>query len=69
MMTSVCVSAAVMRKPLPQPGPGEVLVRLHLRPIHPADTMSLAGALIQSGPACCSAMSMITSLGTTSSTG
>ena len=34
-----------MRKPVPKPGRGEVLVRLHLRPINPADAMSLAGAL------------------------
>jgi len=61
-MTSVCVSGAVMRKPVPKPGPGEVLVRLHLRPIHPADAMSLAGALVESVPACLSAISMITSL-------
>ena len=40
-----CMPAAVMRKPVPTPGPGEVLVRLHLRPINPADAMCLAGAL------------------------
>jgi len=41
----VCAPAAVMRKPVPKPGPGEVLVRVQLRPMNPADVMSLAGAL------------------------
>ncbi len=39
------LSAAVMQKPVPKPGPGEVLVRVQLRPINPADVMSLAGVL------------------------
>ena len=43
--------AAVMRKPAPKPGHGEVLVKLHMRPINPADAMALAGAL----PGCCHA--------------
>ena len=31
---------------MPKPGRGEVLVRLNMRPINPADAMALAGALL-----------------------
>ena len=42
---------AVMQKPVPRPGRGEVLVRVNMRPINPADAMTLAGALCGSVPA------------------
>ena len=35
---------AVVERPTPMPGAGEVLVRIFLRPINPSDLFSLAGA-------------------------
>ena len=37
---------AVVERPVPTPGAGEVLVRLFLRPINPSDLFSLAGAVV-----------------------
>ena len=33
----------VVQEPIPQPGQGEALVRLHLRPVNPADLFALQG--------------------------
>lgn len=32
----------IVERPIPQPGPGEVLVRVHLRPINPAGEQRIA---------------------------
>ena len=39
---------AIVDRPVPTPGAGQVLVRLFLRPINPSDLFSLAGAVAPS---------------------
>lgn len=39
----------VLERPLPEPGPGEVLVRLRAATVNPVDTVALSGALHEIG--------------------